>query len=86
MRLAYSDAVIQPDSAVEMAFSGLQDRSESGDVACQLAALLAAGYLRYRLRGILQNASKFSHLDDVSLDFSADQSVSVEPPHDGDST
>lgn len=84
MRLAYSDAVFAPDFAVEMASSGFQGTRDSGVAIRQLAALLAAGYLRHRIRASLQNLSKFSHLDKVPLDFSADQSVSVESSHDGD--
>ena len=51
----------------------------------ELANLLAAGYLRLRLRQVTINRSNFSRLENFPLDFSADQSVHVEPFDGGDS-
>ena len=51
-----------------------------------LASILATGYLRHRLRLLLGNSCNSKSLRHFPLDFSLDQSVCVEPPHDGDST
>ena len=50
----------------------------------ELANLLAAGYLRLRLRQATINRSNFSRLENFPLDFSADQSAHVEPCSGGD--
>lgn len=51
----------------------------------ELANLLAAGYLRLRLRQATINRSNYSRLENFPVDISADQSVHVEPSYGGDS-
>jgi hypothetical protein len=57
----------------------------AGDHLEELANLLAAGYLRLRLRQATINRSNFSRLENFPLDFSADQSAHVESCSGGDS-
>lgn len=52
----------------------------------EIAQLLAIGYLRHCLRNRWIKASNTKGLPFSSLDFTGDQSVCVEPSHDGDST
>jgi hypothetical protein len=62
------------------------ESSRADDDLSEVAAILADGYLRCQLRNRLGKARYSRDLSNIPLDFTADQSVSVEQSDDGDST